>query len=282
VTISVPPLALALILGAAILHATWNALVKGSADRTLTMAMISFGHSLLGLVLVLVFPLPMAESWPFIALSTFIHFFYYALLVVAYRDGDLSQVYPIARGVAPLLVSVGAFFFAGENLRPLAWVGIFAISGGIGLIFLGSRTHPASRTAVLSAFAVGVTIAAYTIADGLGVRASGQPMGYIGWLFLLECIAGTGFLVWRRRHLVAATRKGILVGLMGGLISAVAYGLAIYAKSLTQLGAVSAIRESSVIIAALIGAYWFNERPWKIRVAAAGVVACGVLLIAFA
>jgi drug/metabolite transporter (DMT)-like permease len=281
-TLSIPPAALALILGAALLHAFWNALVKGSVDRALTMALISFGHGILGAVLITIYPVPAVESWPYIALSTFIHLFYYGLLVLAYRDGDLSQVYPIARGVAPLLVSAGAFIFAGEMLKPWAWAGMFAISGGIGLLFFSNGKAKANRTAVLAALGTGLTIAAYTIADGKGVRASGNAMGYIAWLFLFECLLGFAFLFYRRNYLRLATARGLITGIAGGIISATAYGMAIYAMKLTQLGAVSAIRESSVIIAALIGAVWFKERPWKMRVAAACVVACGVILIAFA
>ena len=281
-TLSIAPAALALILGAAVLHALWNALVKGSVDRALTMALVSFGHGILGAVLVLIYPVPAAESWPFIALSTFIHLFYYSFLIVAYRDGDLSQVYPIARGVAPLLVSVGGVVFAGEMLKPLAWAGMFAISGGIFLLFVSNSKGGASRSAVLAALATGLTIASYSVADGLGVRASGNAMGYIAWLFLLECLLGFAFLFYRRNFLRLATARGLLTGMAGGIISATAYGMVIYAMKLTQLGAVSAIRESSVIIAALIGAVWFKERPWKMRLLAASVVAGGVMLIAFA
>lgn len=281
-TLSIPPLALALVLCAAVLHALWNALVKGAADRALMMALISLGHGVLGALMVMRFGHPLQESWPFIALSTFIHFFYYGFLIIAYRFGDLSQVYPVARGSAPLLVAFGAVIFAGENLRPLAWAGTLSISFGIALLALGNTSGSTSRTAILAALGTGLTIAAYTLADGLGARASQNPLGYIGWLFLLECIAGFGLLYIRRKHLGAATFKHLTLGLAGGVLSALAYGMAIYAKTLTELGAVSALRESSVIIAALIGAIWFNERPWKLRVVAAAIVAAGVILIAFA
>ncbi|MCU0790070.1 MAG: hypothetical protein MUE79_03300 [Nitratireductor sp.] len=229
--------------------------MKGSVDRALTMALISFGHGLLGAVLVMLYPVPAVESWPFIALSTFIHLFYYAFLVLAYRDGDLSQVYPIARGIAPLLVSVGGVFLAGDILKPQAWVGMLAISGGILLLFLSNSQGKASRTSILAAAATGLTIASYTIADGMGVRASGNAMGYIAWLFLLESLLGVAFLFYRRNYLRLATARGLLTGIAGGIISATAYGMVIYA---------------------------IKERPWKMRLVAACVVACGVILIAFA
>lgn len=278
---AVPPLALALILAAAVLHALWNAVVKGSGDRAVAMAMVNFAHGLLGLAMVVVFLPPSRESWPFLLASTLIHFFYYAFLLLAYRNGDLSQVYPIARGSAPLLVSVGGVLFADEWLSPQGWAGVVLVSAGILIVFFARGPIRTDKTTIAAALLTGLAIASYSVADGLGVRASQAPFGYIGWLFLLEWFAGVGLLWLRRRHLYRISSHSIAIGLTGGFISATAYGLAIYAKTLTQLGAVSAIRESSVIIAALIGALWFKERPWKMRFTAAGVVAAGVIVIAF-
>ena len=278
--LGVPPLALALVLSAAVLHATWNAMVKGAGDRVVAMGLVNFGHGLLGLAMVVTFLPPAPESWPFIAASTIIHFFYYGFLLLAYRHGDLSQVYPIARGSAPLLVSLGGWLLAGETMAPQAWAGVLLVSAGIGLLYFMKGEAP-DRVTLVAALLTGFTIAAYSVADGLGVRASQSPLGYIGWLFLLEWIAGFGLMAMRWRHLHAIRARSVAIGLAGGFISAAAYGLVIYAKTLTQLGAVSAIRESSVIIAALIGAVWFHERPWKSRLLAAIVVAAGVMLIAF-
>ena len=274
--------AIGLILTAAVLHALWNALIKGSPDRALSMGLINIGHGVIGLAMVLAFAPPAAESWPFIAASTFIHFFYYGFLILAYRHGDLSQVYPIARGIAPVLVALGAQGFAGEVLPAQAWAGILMVSGGIGLLFMVPKAKQTRPIAVASALAVGATIAAYSVADGMGVRLAESRFGYIGWLFLLECIAAFWFMGYRRKVLRMVTLKTWAIGILGGLISAAAYGLAIFAKSLTTLGTVSAIRESSVIIAALIGVIWFHERPWKIRVAAGAVVAAGVIVLATA
>lgn len=274
--------AIILILCAALLHALWNALIKGSADRALTLGLINIGHGITGgIMLFFVLP-PASESWPFIVASTIIHFFYYAFLLAAYRVGDLSQVYPIARGVAPVLVALGAQFFAGEVLPPIAWAGILLVSMGIFLIFLARHPERANRGAVIAALFTGFSIAAYSVTDGLGVRAAAHPLGYIAWLFFLEWFSGIFFLVYRRQILRELDLRFYLVGLAGGIISALAYGLAIYAKNLTTLGTVSAIRESSVIIAALIGVIWFKERPWKVRIAAALVVAAGVILLASA
>ena len=272
--------AILLILCAAFLHALWNAMVKGSGDQPLTMGLVNLGHLLAGALLVLAFAAPAAESWPFLIGSTIIHFFYYGFLLLAYRHGDLSQVYPLARGVAPVLVALGGWSFAGETLPLSAWVGIALVSGGIAILVLGRRRVAFHTTALFAAFMTGLIIAAYTVVDGLGVRASGSLFGYIGWLFVLESPAAIVLLIWRREALRRTSMERITLGITGGVLSAVAYGLAIYAMSLTQMANVSAIRESSVIMAALIGVVWLGERPWKARVLAALVVAAGIIVLA--
>ncbi|MGI9402018.1 MAG: EamA family transporter [Rhizobiaceae bacterium] len=274
--------AIMLVLSAAFLHAFWNAIVKGSSDRILTMGLINLGHFLPALVVVYLYLPPAPEAWPFLLASTIIHFMYYGCLLWSYRFGDLSQVYPIARGSAPVLVALGAQVFAGEVLPPVAWMGIFLVSFGISTLFLEQINKKMRPTTLIAAVLTGVTIASYSIVDGMGVRVSQSPLGYIGWLFLLESIAGFGFFFYRRKILSTVSLKRYLIGLAAGMISGLAYGLAIYAKSLTTLGTVSAIRESSVIIAAFIGVVWFGERPWQLRLIAATIVAAGVALLATA
>lgn len=273
-------LVLVLVLGAAFLHAFWNALIKGAADRAVTMAMVNVGHLAVGLILVFNYLPPAQASWSFLAGSTLIHFFYYAFLVASYRFGDLSQVYPISRGISPVIVATGAWYFAGEVMSGEAWTGLFLITGGIAIIFFARQKGHSNWKAITAALFTGLTIASYTVVDGLGIRASDSPLGYIGWLFVLEFISSIAILSYRWRSLAAISYRVYGIGIIGGVVSAVAYGLAMYAQNLAPLGAVSAIRESSVLIAALIGVIWFKERPWKPRVIAALVVVAGVIILA--
>jgi len=276
---SQPELVLTLVLSAAFLHAFWNALVKGAADRTLMMGLVNVGHTVFGLVLILSFLPPARESWPFLVGSTFVHFFYYGFLLLSYRFGDLSQVYPIARGISPPVVALTAWIVAGEVLPIAAWAGIIMVSCGIGMLVFARRGGLTNGKAIAAAIVTGLTIATYTVIDGLGVRLSQNPIGYIGWLFMLESFSSFYIFYIRREALKEATLKIYAIGVLGGIVSALAYGLAIYAKSIASLGAVSAIRESSVIIAAMIGVIWFGERPWKIRIFSACIVAAGVIIL---
>ncbi len=274
-----PELVLTLVLTAAFMHAFWNALIKGSSDRTLMMGLVNVGHAVLGLAMVLMLLPPARESWPFLVASTIVHYFYYGFLLLSYRFGDLSQVYPIARGIAPPVVALTAWIVADEVLPLGAWVGIVMVSSGIGMLVFSRRGGLSNGKAVLAALVTGLIIACYTVIDGLGVRLSKNPLGYIGWLFFLEAFS-CGFFFYVRREVIRSTAISVyLTGILGGIVSSVAYGLAIYAKSLASLGAVSAIRESSVIIAALIGVIWFGERPWRIRVISACIVALGVIVL---
>jgi len=274
--------ALAIVLSAAVLHALWNALVKSSTDRLAILGLISAGHVVLGVALALQSPMPSLESWAYIAGSTVIHFGYYYLLFHSYRLGDLSHVYPIARGMAPVLVALGAQVFAGESLHPLAWLGVLVASGGIFLLSGNIFRSAVPSIVVLTAMATGVMIAAYSLVDGLGVRVAGTETGYIGWLFISEVFVAA-FIYLRlgagNRHV---SRKTLLMGLAGGLISAAAYGLVIYAKSFSPLAMVSTLRETSVVFAAVIGMVWLGERPWKLRLAATVIVASGVVLMTLA
>jgi len=268
-------------LTAAFLHALWNALVKSSGDRMAVLGLISFGHVLLGLVLITQVQVPASGAWPYLAATTFIHFSYYFLLYHAYRLGDLSHVYPIARGVAPVLVALSAQVLAGEFLPPQAWLGIFTVSLGTLLLSLTRPTSKIPRLVVLVSLATGGVIASYSLVDGLGVRVSQSPLGYIAWLFVLEVFVSI-FVFARRRHAVEKLpRKTIILGIFGGIISATAYGMVIYAKSFSPLGLVSSLRETSVVFASLIGILWLKERPWRPRIFAAFVVVGGVFLIGF-
>lgn len=271
-----------IVLCAALLHALWNALVKATADRLAILGLISAGHVVLGIVLAAQSPMPALESWAYIAASTIIHFAYYFLLYHSYRLGDLSHVYPIARGMAPVLVALGAQFVAGEVLPPMAWLGVLVVSGGIFLLAGNVFSGKAPPLVVMTAMATGAMIAAYSLVDGLGVRVAGTESGYIGWLFIAEIFVASFVFLRLRGGMFRLPRKTILMGLAGGLISALAYGLVIYAKSFTPLGMVSTLRETSVVFAALIGVLWLGERPWQRRLFASLIVASGVVLLALA
>ena len=264
------------------MHALWNALVKASVDRFAVMGLISGGHVLLGVVLAVQSPLPLPASWGYIVASTVIHFGYYFLLYHSYRLGDLSHVYPIARGMAPVLVALGAQGFAGESLPPLAWLGVLTASAGIFMLSGNVFRREMPPLVVLTAMATGVMIASYSLVDGLGVRLAGSQSGYIGWLFIAEIIVAGTVFIRLGADIRNISRKTLLMGLAGGLISAVAYGLVIYAKSFTSLAMVSTLRETSVVFASLIGVLWLGERPWKMRLVASGVVAAGVVLMSVA
>ena len=270
---------MAIVLGAALLHALWNALVKGADDRVLMLGMVVFGHAIFGAALAAASPMPAKGSWPFLVGSTLVHYLYWVFLLRSYRFGDLSAVYPIARGVSPVLVALGGLLFAGESLPAAGWLGILLVSGGIGLLLAGRGRTAVSARAAYAAILTGFMIAAYTVVDGIGIRLSGSAFGYIGWLFLLEGLSIFFFLFIRGGKLRNTSVKVFLGGTAGGIISGIAYGAALYAATLTNLATVSAVRETSVIMAALIGVVWFGERPWLVRVFAAVVVAAGVAVL---
>lgn len=272
--------ALGLVLFAAVLHASWNAMLKSVTDRAGVLAAISGMHALAGLVLIASSPVPDMASWPSILVSTLVHYLYYILLFQSYRHGDLSQVYPISRGVAPALVALGAYLLIDESLTPQGWAGLTAVCAGIALLALQRGVTRAPRSAILFALAVGACIATYSVADGIGVRAAGTTTGYIGWLFVLEAPVLFTIALLRRRDGGRFERRTLLMGMLGGACAVTAYAVVLYVKTFAPLGAVSAVRESSVIFAALIGVVLFRERPWKGRLLAAAIVAGGVVALA--
>lgn len=273
-------LALGIVLLAAVLHASWNAMVKANGDRAIVLAGVAFVHFVVGTIMVVLSPMPAPESWPYIFASAVIHYLYYALIFYAYRWGDLSHVYPISRGIAPALVATGAWVFIGETLPTLGFAGLITVTLGILFLTAGKRVAGTDPRALFAALTTGVIIASYSVVDGIGVRLSDSPTAYIGWLFASELPVTLFILARRRDSLPSLKNKLIWVGLLGGAFSAAAYGLVIYAATLAPLGGVSAVRESSVIIAALIGVFMFGERPIAKRLIAAVIVAVGVVMLA--
>ena len=273
-----------LVLLAALFHASWNALVKTSGDRLAVVAMINGVGSVIAFAVLPFVSVPAKESWFYLGASILLHSGYYFFLIQAYRVGDLSHVYPLARGLSPLLVAGAAVVFAGEVLPPVAYFGVtLACIGIISLTFDGdlpwrNDLRPLSYAAGTAAF-----IASYTIVDGIGVRASGTVAGYIAWLFALDAIPIV-LVAWivRRRELRWTVRTEWRKGVGGGVLALGAYGLVIWAMSLAAMAAVSALRETSVIFAALIGTLLLKERFGLLRISAAGLVATGVILMNFA
>jgi drug/metabolite transporter (DMT)-like permease len=224
---------------------------------------------------------PERASWKWLALSLVVHVGYKLFLMGAYRTGDLSQVYPLARGTGPLLVAAFATLVLHERLGPAQALGVLVISAGLAsLAFERGLPSAAERPAVGYALATGVLIAAYTVADGLGVRSAGQALGYIVWLFLLDGLVIPPLaVVMRRRELGKTLASSWLPGVVAGVLALCAYGLVIWAQSRGALAVVAALRESSAILAALLGTVLFGEPFGRRRVLAASAVALGVVLL---
>ena len=271
-----------IVLSAAFLHALWNALVKGAGDRVITLGMIALGHVAFSLIFIGFVPFPDRAAWPYMIASIMIHWVYFYLLNIAYRLGDLSFIYPVARGFAPVLVALGAFLFVGEVLSVQAWLGIMLVSIGIMLLAKGSFSTDLSRNALFAALAIGGTVVSYTLVDGIGVRSSGTTLGYVGWLFMSKILIVLYLFPTRMDRLRAQSAKTLLIGFMGGVVSGTAYALVLYAKTLAPLGIVSALRETSVIFAAMIGVLWFGEGPKARRLLSGAIVGGGIVCIGLA
>jgi len=269
-----------LVLSAALLHAVWNALVKGSDDKAIVLGLISLGHVIPGLFIVMVVPLPPIESVPYIIASTIIHWVYYFLLNTAYRIGDFSLIYPIARGLAPVLIALGSQIWIGEKLPVLAWTGILKMSGGIMILTRGSFSGAIPPSAIVAAVGVALAVTAYSLVDGVGIRISGNALSYIGWLFVNEIFVAAFIFSSQFRRLRVVSVRTLYIGFAGGVISGLAYAMVLYAKTLAPLGIISALRETSVIFAAIIGVIWFKEGPRNQRLFAALIVVVGIGLIA--
>ena len=266
------------VLGAGFLHAGWNALLKSApgGDALLDTATVVAGSAVWGLAVVPFVPLPAAASWPFMAVSATIHFGYYLTLAQAYRTGDLSFAYPLMRGTAPLIVALLGIAFLGELPTLLMAAGILLISAGIvSIAFVHHRKHPTA--AAYWAFANAAIIAAYTLVDARGARASGSAAGYVSWLIFLE---GLPFLLWvlrrRGRAAVQYVRGSATRGLIGGACSLAAYGIVLWAMTQAPVAAVAALRETSVLFAALMGSLWLKEKFGLPRLAGAVSVVLGI------
>jgi drug/metabolite transporter (DMT)-like permease len=271
----------AAVLLAAVLHAAWNSLAKAIDDQLVGFMLIDAAGIVVCLAALLVVAAPAVASWPFIAASACLHVGYKLVLMRSYKLGDLSQVYPLARGVAPLLVAAFAAAFVGERLGPLQVGGVVLVSVGLASLALGGRgSKAAERPAIAFALGTGVFIAAYTVTDGLGVRHAGTALGYAAWLFLLNGIPIPVYvLAARRGTLGSAMGPAWRKGAASGLLALIAYGLVLWAQTHGALAAVAALRETSVIIAAAIGTVVLGERFGRLRVLAAALVAAGILLL---
>jgi drug/metabolite transporter (DMT)-like permease len=271
------PSAIILVLLAALLHASWNALLRGGADRAQSMAIMNATLGIAGLVLLAIAGLPAPASWIWVIASGVLHWVYVALLVVTYRSGDLGETYPVARGSSPALVALGGSIFAGEWMNVTGIVGVGLVSAGIFMLATAKgRLHAMNLPWALM---TGVSIAAYTIVDGFGVRASQNWLGYTAAIFAFFIAAPLWFLVrsGTRFFRVPASEASKAIG--GGVISLIAYGAIIWAMQTSAMGAVSALRETSVVFAALLGAVFLGERLTAWRIAACCIIAAGAACV---
>ena len=267
-----------LVLFAALLHASWNALLRGGADRLWSMTIMCIAVAIASAIAAAFMVPPAAASWGYAVLSALLHVGYNLFLVRSYRVGDLGQTYPIARGSSPVLITLGAAIFAGESIVPGALLGIALVSGGI--ISLAFRGRQLSAPSLPYALGTGCFIAAYSVTDGIGTRLSGAPLAYTVWMCALwGVLMPAVYIGLRDARSLFSVRPGTLTALFGGLVSLLAYGIVIYAMNEAPLGAVSALRETSVLFAALIGYVFLGETLTARRLLACAVIASGTLII---
>jgi len=273
------------VLGAALLHAAWNAMIKAGRDPLLDTALVALAGTMVALPLTLFVDAPAPASWPYIFATVVVHIGYYVAIAAAYRLGDLSHAYPIMRGVAPLLVALASGFWFGEHLSAGTWTGVLLICGGVlSLAFVaGSKASAAGKSAAattLWALASAAIIAVYTLIDAAGVRASGGAERYVVWLFVfLGLPFGLTVLAMKRGAFLRHARQHWWRGVAGSVLSGLSYGIALWAMTRAPVAVVAALRETSVIFAALIGAWLLNEGHVRERIWGAAAVLAGLIAL---
>jgi drug/metabolite transporter (DMT)-like permease len=275
-----PSFLYALVLLAAVANAVWNSLVKNAGDRLLMMAMIRLVGLVFGLALLPFVPWPGPDVWIWLACSTVAHYAAYALLIESYRIGDLSLVYPIMRGTAPILLALIAYLAIGERLNLGQMAAVALTSCGILMLVSGKG---GSLVAIGVAFATSITMAVYSLFDGIGVRASPSVLGFMAWLEILTCVGMLGFTLTRRRKAIMPfVRANGFTGLFAGALSVGGYLAFLAAAKVLPLAPVSALRESSVIFGTVIGAVVLKEGFGARRITAAILVTGGIAALALA
>jgi drug/metabolite transporter (DMT)-like permease len=270
------------VLFAALCHASWNTLIKVGLDPLSSATLMALGGLVIALAAVPFFSLPAAVAWPWLVLSAIIHLFYFGGLIEAYRTGDLGQVYPIARGAAPLMTAVATTFLVGENLSAAGWAGIAALASGVLLLSMrgGGDLAKVDRRAVGFALFTALTICTYSVADGIGARLSGDPVAYALWLFIgIAATLVPYALVRRGRGAVADLGRLWGIGLIGGVLQVASYAIALWAMTLAPIAIVAALRETSVLFAAVLAIVVLKEPLRAVRLVAAVMIVAGLVII---
>jgi drug/metabolite transporter (DMT)-like permease len=275
-----PVSVLLFVLFGALLHSSWNLLLKLGRNTHVAAANVFIGAGALAAVALPFLPAPAPASWPYLAVSAVAQLIYGMLLATAYRTGDLSHTYPLMRGTAPLLVAFGSFALVGERLSGLGWIGVSLISGGILMLIFDARFRGQSAAATRFALLTAFTIAAYTTIDGAGVRVSGHAIAYAFWSIFLT---GVPWLIWMgvrgRVDRWAQLRRQLPGGIVGGACSIASYAIALWAMTRAPVAAVAAIRETSIVFGMALGALVLHERVTWIRALAALAVTLGVCVM---
>ncbi|MGU7770177.1 EamA family transporter [Burkholderia sp. MR1-5-21] len=269
-----------LVLCSALLHAVWNAFLHVSEDRLVQLGTMSLPYLAFGLAAAWLLPAPDRAAWPYIAASAALEVAYCFTLARAYRSGEFGQIYPIARGLSPLLVSGLAFAALHERPTPFGFAGIVLVSFGIMSLAL-RRGFRFSGESVPYALLTGVFIAAYSICDGIGARAAGNALGYVAWVYLLWSVPQIVLVCAVRGgpRGVFGSRDAVRQGMVAGTISLVAYGIVVLAYRHLPVATVSALRETSSIFAVAIGWFAMRERPCAQRLVACALVVAGAAMI---
>lgn len=267
------------VLFAAALHASWNAIIKAGSDKFNDTVLVTLGAALFPGFLLPWLPLPAAASVPYLIASVAVHFVYFSLVALVYRAGDLSYAYPLMRGAAPMLTALAGSILIGEPLTPGGKIGVLLLSCGILALAADSRRAkkfaPAQTAAAL---ANAVVISIYTLVDGIGLRLAGGPLSYICWLLFLTAPPLVLYsLATQRRAFLAQFKNRWRPGLVGGLCTSASYGLALYAMAYIPIALVAALRETSVIFGTVIAALFLGERFGPARYVAAGLVTAGAV-----
>ncbi len=275
------PIVFAAVLLAAALHATWNAIVKGSGDKYSSMTAVVMGHVPLALLALPFSPMPAPSSWSYLIGGVVLHTGYQLFLMLSYRMGDLTQVYPIARGIAPMLVALVSVLFLNVDLSSTELIAIMIIGTGImSLVFVRGSDGLHNANAAMMAVGTGCFIAAYSLVDGLGAREAGTALGFYAWLTIINALAFMAIMRFAKPGTVTdVVTKHARFALLGGGASFLAYALAIWSFTQAPIALVTAVRETSIIIALFIGVFFLGERLNLLKLCSTAMTILGVLLL---